>query len=1033
MKAGRCCIDCLPYRLGTCQNTTGGHDITVPSQSTLPSLENSSGVSRMSLTDVESPLALGTTNLAFYSSPADTNEHLADDLLPAFTPAVAPSFTWGEVDADTFMSSLCSAYSEVVSWRKNCFKVPQGNCGIKFVSELARLFEAFASRSALEPIALRAAIVLPLLLLQKPSRNSKPKDHQDCLKRRLDLWKDGNLHELLREGRAIQYRLVSTCKLPSQNIEKQLTRTFTKLMFEGKTHAALQLLSDSGKGGFLSLDAVTNTNSHSSEFVRDVLKRKHPPSKPICSESVIQGQPPNSHPVVFDSLDATLIRSVALHTSGAAGPSYLDAFAWRRLCTSFQRASVNLCKAIAGCARRIACEFIDPKCISPLLACRLVALDKCPGVRPIGIGEIPRRIMGKAILLIVRDDVRQAAGSMQLCAGQVSGVEAAVHAIKDIFQKEETEAVLLVDADNAFNSLNRRVALHNVRFTCPPLATTLINTYRCPSELFIENEVIMSQEGVTQGDPLAMPFYALSTLPLIEKLPPILQVWYADDASASGNVSDLKTWWDELNHLGPGYGYITNASKTWLVTKSQYYSAAKAVFQGTNVNVTCEGRPYLGSPLGTADYIQQYVKMKVASWNKELILLSSIALAQPQAAYAAYTHGLSSRWSYLARTTRGISHLFVPLEDTLRNLFFPAITGQPSPNDDLRNIFALPARCGGLGMNKPELTSVSEYESSLRICRPLIDLILKQDSQYHMKVFCEQLSLRKDVKCERTKYVSAIIDELRQSLSVELKRGLLLASEKGASVWLTCLPIKEFGFCLHRRAFLDSLALRYGWSLSNTPLTCACGTSFSVNHALSCSKGGFPLIRHNEIRDLTAQLLTEVCNNVRLEPDLQPVHENVSLGASVNSTDGARLDIAVNGFWGGRYETTFLDVRIFNPYADSNRSTSLTTTYLKHENEKRRTYESRVREVEHASFTPLVMSATGGMAKQATVFYKHLASLLADKRDTSYSATMNWLRCTISFSLLRSAIQCVRGARSSYHSPDWGAQIDFVIAQSHLT
>ena len=114
------------------------------------------------------------------------------------------------------------------------------------------------------------------------------------------------------------------------------------------------------------------------------------------------------------------------------------------------------------------------------------------------------------------------------------------------------------------------------------------------------------------------------------------------------------------------------------------------------------------------------------------------------------------------------------------------------------------------------------------------------------------------------------------------------------------MPIKEFGFCLHRRAFLDSLALRYGWSLSNTPLTCACGTSFSVNHALSCSKGGFPLIRHNEIRDLTAQLLTEVCNNVRLEPDLQPVHENVSLGASVNSTDGARLDIAVNGFWRGQ-------------------------------------------------------------------------------------------------------------------------------------
>ena len=90
----------------------------------------------------------------------------------------------------------------------------------------------------------------------------------------------------------------------------------------------------------------------------------------------------------------------------------------------------------------------------------------------------------------------------------------------------------------------------------------------------------------------------------------------------------------------------------------------------------------------------------------------------------------------------------------------------------------------------------------------------------------------------------------------------------------------------------------------------------------------------------------------------------------------ARLDIAGNGFWGGRHETTSLDVRIFNAYADSNKTTSLTSTYLKHENEKRRMHELQVHEVEYASFTSLVMSATGGMAKQATVFYNHLASLL---------------------------------------------------------
>ena len=154
--------------------------------------------------------------------------------------------------------------------------------------------------------------------------------------------------------------------------------------------------------------------------------------------------------------------------------------------------------------------------------------------------------------------------------------------------------------------------------------------------------------------------------------------------------------------------------------------------------------------------------------------------------------------------------------------------------------------------------------------------------------------------------------------------------------------------------------------------------------------------------------------------------------ASANITEGARLDVAMNGFWGGRFERTFVDVRIFNPHADTNKTSSLSSAYLKHENEKRRTYEQRVREVERASFVPIVLSATGGMGKQASVFYKRLASLLAEKRDTSYSATMNWLRCTITFSLLRSAVQCIRGARSAYHRPDTSTNVDYALSLSNF-
>ena len=142
-----------------------------------------------------------------------------------------------------------------------------------------------------------------------------------------------------------------------------------------------------------------------------------------------------------------------------------------------------------------------------------------------------------------------------------------------------------------------------------------------------------------------------------------------------------------------------------------------------------------------------------------------------------------------------------------------------------------------------------------------------------------------------------------------------LYQEIGAPSWLIVLPIEEYGFTFHKTAFRDALALRYGWLPANTPTSCACGAAFSVEHALSCPKGGFPSIRHNEIRDYTAYLLSEICHNVSTEPHFQPIRDEVSTSASANSQDGARLDVAADGFWGSRFERAFIDVKVFNPYA----------------------------------------------------------------------------------------------------------------------
>ena len=122
-------------------------------------------------------------------------------------------------------------------------------------------------------VALRAIIVMPILLLQKPRKNSKLKEHSACLEKRLALWLDGNLKDLLVEGRVIQDRLVRN-RAPVYNSDLKLTKTFTKLMFEGRTHAALNLLSDGGRGSPLSLDEPADQANKSGKTVREVLKEK---------------------------------------------------------------------------------------------------------------------------------------------------------------------------------------------------------------------------------------------------------------------------------------------------------------------------------------------------------------------------------------------------------------------------------------------------------------------------------------------------------------------------------------------------------------------------------------------------------------------------------------------------------------------------------------------------------------------------------------------------------------------------------------
>ena len=124
-----------------------------------------------------------------------------------------------------------------------------------------------------------------------------------------------------------------------------------------------------------------------------------------------------------------------------------------------------------------------------------------------------------------------------------------------------------------------------------------------------------------------------------------------------------------------------------------------------------------------------------------------------------------------------------------------------------------------------------------------------------------------------------------------------VASEKAASSWLTVLPLECHGFELHKGVFRDVLCLRYNWHPTHLPTNCVCGQPMSISHALSCPTGGYPTIRLNELRDTTAKMLKEVCQDVTVEPTLQPLSGEQLQDRTSNKEDNARLDIAAYGLW----------------------------------------------------------------------------------------------------------------------------------------
>ena len=235
-----------------------------------------------------------------------------------------------------------------------------------------------------------------------------------------------------------------------------------------------------------------------------------------------------------------------------------------------------------------------------------------------------------------------------------------MHAMNSLFEEESTDAILLVDASNAFNVVNCKVLLHNIGYICPPMAIYVHNCYQKSTRLFVlGGKEIKSDEGTTQGDPMAMPIYAIGITPLLDMIKDdtsrsVTHVAFADDLAGAGSLECLRKWWDNINKLGPLIGYYPKETKSWIVVKADKIEKAGDIFNGIKINITSEGHKYLGGVIGKAKYKATYTQTLVSDWVNQIKLMSEIAKSEPQAVYSAFTGGFISKFTYHLRVINDI-------------------------------------------------------------------------------------------------------------------------------------------------------------------------------------------------------------------------------------------------------------------------------------------------------------------------------------------------------------------------------------------
>jgi hypothetical protein len=875
-------------------------------------------------------------------------------------------------------------------------------------------------------------IIFQVTMLQRCKGVTQAADITRLLQRRIDMWRNKEYEALVQEAEKCnkELRAVARAKQGKSMDKDQIASIFAKMVFEGKIREATRFIMDQVTGGVLEVtDEITVKGKTGT--VLEHLETKHPPAAMPLRSALLPrpkdaaGREMELPPFQHVTITAGDIESTARRMKGGGGPGGTNSSIWSRLLLHHGAASAALREAVAELARmmtnELADETEDGNLLRALLANRLVALDKCPGVRPIGIGECLRRLIGKVVALKTKHEVVKEGGTDQLATSLAAAIEGAAHSMTERFHQhgdaehEDGYGMLLVDASNAFNAVNRIAALWNARLTWPGAARFLFNTYRGYNLLVIRSStspgsgtIMLSREGVTQGDPLSMFLYSIAIMPLIRRCrindPDSGQAWYADDSSGAGRLTRLRKWFDLLCADGPGFGYFPEADKSYLIVTPRYLALAKRIFAGLPVKIV-HGHRFLGGFVGSEATRMQYVQSKTRVWEATIKRLAEIGDLQPQAAFTAFQKSLSAEWTFIKRVIPDTEEHFEGVEQAITKELLPKIFGRLSITPLERELFALPAREGGLGIPDPSCKESDGSFATSRAASSHLIAALQQDVDFDLERHCrtrkEAAQTHRTIKQQsHTATAEALVGRLgpRQARAVQRIRDHKL------SCLLTYTPLAANNTTLDHFTFRDFLAVRYGAQPVNVQSRCdGCSDrpAFDLDHALNCKKGGMVTWRHNEVRDVFGDFAHQAWNNAEKEPIIEETREGrIAL----------RADLLVHGVWARQLAALF-DIRVTHTDSASYLNKTPRQVMRAQAMEKIQLYGPPTARRGSAHFTPLVMGTAGEMDEDTIKFINAMASKLASKWSKRYGEVKGWINLRLQIALARACSMCIRRTR----------------------